>query len=118
MADDDEVAADQPIRVIDRRWWAQSEGKSAAEAPSLKPSYVEELERQLAEKDQQLQATIARYRSASAEFEEARARLRKEVAKDVERGRRSMIVELLEVVDNLDRALDAARDAGPGDALR
>jgi len=106
------------VRVVDRRWWAQGDGETASEAPSLKPSYVEELERRLAEKDAELAATIAKYRSAAAEFDDARARLRKEVAKDVERGRRTFIVELLDVVDNLDRALEAAHEAGTTDALR
>jgi len=105
------------VRVVDRRWWAQGAGEQPSEEPSLKPSYVEELERRLAEKDAELAATIAKYRGAAAEFDEARARLRKEVAKDVERGRRTLLVELLDVVDNLDRALDAAREAGATDSL-
>jgi len=105
------------VRVVDRRWWAQGEGEKPSETPSLKPSYVEELERRLAEKDAALAATIAKYREAAAEFEDARARLRKEIAKDIERGRRTFVVELLDVVDNLDRALDAAREAGATDAL-
>lgn len=112
--------AEPAIRVVDRRWWARGEGErdaAAAEAPSLKPSYVEALERQLAEKDALLQATIAKYREAASEFDTTRARLRKEVAKDVERGRRTLLVELLEIVDNLDRAIDAARGAGTNVAL-
>ncbi len=116
---DDREPPDKPaVRVVDRRRWAQGGGLSdAAEAPSLKPTYVEELERRLAEKDEQLQATIAKYRAAAAEFDDARARLRKEVSKDVERGRRVMLVELLEVIDNLDRAIDAARETGAGGVL-
>lgn len=119
MADRDDAPEHQPaVRVVDRRWWAKDGGETAAEEPSLKPSYVEELERRLSEKDAELQATIAKYRAANAEFEEARARLRKEVAKDVERGRRTLLVELLEVVDNLERALDAACETGVADGLR
>jgi len=115
---DDRDQPEQPsVRVVDRRWWARSGDEGDAEAPSLKPTYVEELERRLAEKDEQLQATIAKYRAAATEFDDARARLRKEVSKDVERGRRAMLGELLEVVDNLDRAIDAARAAGTGGAL-
>ena len=53
---------------------------------SLKPTYVEELEQQLAEKDSMLQEYIAKYRQAASEFEEARLRLRREISKDVERG--------------------------------
>jgi molecular chaperone GrpE len=105
---------DIPVKVVDRRWWANQEGKNSdatatATAPSLKPTYVEDLERQLAEKDKQLQDAIARYRQASHEFDESRLRLRREIAKDIERARRETLADLLEVVDNLDRALDAAR---------
>ena len=82
---------------------------------SLKPTYIEELEGRLAAKDFELQQVLAKYRGAADEFEQARARLRKEVSKDIERGRRSAIGSFLEVLDNLDRALAAAadRDADP-----
>ncbi len=97
------------MKVTDRRWWARGEADTdapiAADEPKLKPSYVEELEARLAAKDAELQQLIAKYRSASDEFEQARARLRKELSKDVERGRRSLIVGFLEVLANLDRAL-------------
>lgn len=112
------------LKVVDRRWWAQqgetaeTAGARATEEPRLgKPSYVEELERQLAEKDRQLQETLTKYREAAREFDDTRARLRKDIGKDVERGRRVMLVELLEVLDNLDRALDAARTASSTDTL-
>ena len=103
-----------PVKVIDRRWWANQDAKDGgttapASSSSLKPTYVEELEQQLAEKDKQLQDAIARYRGAAAEFEDSRARLRREIGKDIERGRREILADLLDVVDNLDRAVDAAR---------
>jgi molecular chaperone GrpE len=106
------------LKVTDKRWWAKGEGAAetpAAEEPKLKPTYIEELEARLAAKDQELQQLIGKYRSASDEFDQARARLRKEVAKDVERGRRSMLVSFLEVLDNLDRALAAAGADRAGD---
>jgi len=99
------------LKVTDRRWWARTEESSAAatgEEPKLKPTYIEELEARIAAKDAELQQLLSKYRSASDEFDSARARLRKEVTKDVERGRRSMLVAFLEVLDNLDRALTAA----------
>jgi molecular chaperone GrpE len=113
-----------PVKVIDRRWWAnqdsQAGGSSAASSSSQKPTYVEELERKVAEKDSQLQDAIARYRGAAAEFEESRVRLRREISKEIERGRREILADLLDVVDNLDRAIDAARasrSAGTVDSL-
>lgn len=104
------------LKVTDRRWWARGEEAPAAEEPKLKPSYIEELEARIAAKDAELHQLLSKYRSAAEEFEQARARLRKEVTKDVERGRRALIVSFLEVLDNLDRALDAAGDR-PADPL-
>jgi len=71
----------------------------------------------MAAKDEELRATLARYREANAEFEQARARMRRDVAKEVERGARAVLADLLDVVDNLDRAIEAARAAGSDSAL-
>lgn len=109
-----------PVKVVDRRWWANPEVGAAdpAAGRSRKPTYVEELEQQLAEKDKQAQEYIAKYRQAASEFDEARLRLRREISKDIERSRREILADLLEVLDNLDRAIDAARaSASPADAL-
>ncbi len=105
-----------PVKVVDRRWWAKGESQGEAAEPSLKPTYVEQLEKQVAEKDRQVQEYIAKYRQAAREFEDARLRLRREVSKDVERGRREILADLLEVVDNLDRAIESARQAPSPDA--
>jgi molecular chaperone GrpE len=98
------------LKVTDRRWWARDVDADAApsEEPRLKPTYIEELEARLAAKDAEIQELVAKYRSAADEFDQARARLRKEVSKDLERGRRSIIIGFLEVLDNLDRALESA----------
>jgi molecular chaperone GrpE len=113
--------ADEPqngIHVVDRRWWARGEPAAGeADAPFEKPSYVQELEARVAAKDEELRATLARYREANAEFEQARARLRRDVAKEVERGSRAVLADLLDVVDNLDRAIESGRTASPGSAL-
>lgn len=104
--------SDPEIKVVDRRWWARGEGASTeAQEPSTKPSYVEELEKRLAEKDKEIQEYLSKYRQASSGFEESRVRLRKETSKEIERGRRAVLVEILEVVDNLDRAIDHGAEA-------
>jgi len=107
------------IQVVDRRWWARGETTAAgsADEPFEKPTYVQELEARVAAKDEELRATLTRYREANAEFEQARARMRRDVAKEVERGTKAVLADLLDVVDNLDRAVDAARAAGAGPAL-
>jgi molecular chaperone GrpE len=110
-----------PVKVIDRRRWnADGDANADASAPvSMKPSYVEELETKLAAAEKQAQEYLGKYRQASHEFEDARARMRKELAKDAERSRRDVLISLLEVADNLDRAIEAARTAGKsaGDPL-
>ena len=111
-----------PVKVIDRRWWANQDQASGANADrgaatSLKPTYVEELERQIAEKDRQIQEYIAKYRQAASEFEEARLRLKREIGKDIERGRREIVADLLDVLDNLDRAIDATRGGASAESL-
>jgi len=108
----DEV--DIPVKVVDRRRWREDGARNpdAADQPSLKPTFVEELEQRLAQAEKQSQELLAKYRGAQQEFEDARARMRKELAKDAERNRRDVFVGLLEVVDNLDRAIGAARTSG------
>lgn len=109
-----------PVKVVDRRWWAN---QGSSEEPredtrgSGKPTYVEQLEQQIAEKDKQVQEYLGKYRQAATEFEDARLRLRREISKDIERGRREILSDLLEVVDNLDRAIDSARAGASPDAL-
>jgi|SRR5262245_45777344 len=110
---------DVSVKVVDRRWWARGEDAPGAAATSLKPTYVEELEQKVADAEKRAQEYLGKYREASHEFEDARARMRKELAKDAERSRRDVLVSLIEVVDNLDRAIDAAKTGGrdAGDRL-
>jgi molecular chaperone GrpE len=105
MSDEHEI----PVKVVDRRWWAREKDAAGDEPRGGKPSYVEELERRVADAEKQAQEYLGKYRHSAQEFEEARARMRKELAKDAERSRREVLISLLEVVDNLDRAIDAAR---------
>lgn len=110
---------DIPVKVVDRRWWAKGPDAVSGtdDRSSSKPTFIEDLEKQLAEKDRLLQETLTKYRQAAGEFEESRLRLRREVGKDVERGRRDIISEMLDVGDNLDRAIESARQGASFEAL-
>ena len=109
---------DENIKVVDRRWWAQDPGERREDTRGTgKPTYLEDLEKQIADKDKQIAEYLAKYRGAAAEFEEARLRLRREISKDTERSRREILAELLEVVDNLDRAMESARAGGSRESL-
>src|SRR5262245_18551994 len=103
------------VRVVDRRWWARGDTDEPGDETDVrKPSYVEELEQQLADRSTQLQTVMAERRRALDEFEQIKARLRRDTAREVARGKRSAIAEFLDVLDNLDRAIAAA--ASPSDS--
>ena len=105
------------VRVVDRRWWARGDAEQPGEETGpRKPSYVEELERQIADKTAQLQTYGADHRRALDEFEQVKARIRRDTAREVERGKRSVITELLDVLDNLDRAIGAAANTPGSDS--
>jgi molecular chaperone GrpE len=116
--DDREHDHDSPkVRVVDRRWWARGEDADAEpDDRGRKPTVVEDLERQVADAQQRLQDFIVEHKRSIDEFEQAKVRNRRDVARDVERGKRAILVDLLEVVDNLDRAIAAARDGNAGQA--
>jgi molecular chaperone GrpE len=99
---------DPEVRVVDRRWWARGDTDAADDGAARKPKYVEDLEQQLAARTAQLQTYAADQRSSLEELEQVRVRVRRDAARDSERAKRSVLVELLEVLDNLDRAIAAA----------
>jgi molecular chaperone GrpE len=109
---------DPELRVVDRRWWARGDHEAAdtEDNRQRKPTVVEELEQRLTESQERLQAVLAEHRRTVEEFEQVKARIRRDVGREVERGRRAILVEMLEVVDNLDRAIDAVRAAPNTDA--
>ena len=110
---DERRQAHGDIRVVDRRWWARENG-GGGDAPAGKPSYVEDLERQLADKDDLLKGATARCQEAVAELERTRERLRREAEKDIGREVRRVLASFLDVVDNLDRAVAVRPPDGAG----
>ena len=109
--------------VRDRRWWvhpdervedrqAREPAPEPAELGPARPPEAEETER-----DRRLREALARERQAVAELDQARTRLERDARKEIERARRDLVLELIPVLDDLDRAIDAARGAGQGGAL-
>lgn len=99
----------------DRRFWLNEDAdfENIPEQPeSTKPTYVEELEARLAEKDKTLREYIQAHKSSVAGMDETRARLERELDRrlDVERAR--LVQPFVEVLDNLTR-LRAAADNSP-----
>ena len=102
------------FKVVDRRFSNLDESKidDDKQETKQKPEYVAELERALADKEQRLQEIAASHESSVTDFRSARDRIKGEALKDVERGRRSLIVDFLDIIDNLDRAIEATEYTG------
>ena len=82
-----------------------------AEGPD---SIIEKLQAQIADKDKELAELKDRYLRSLAESENARKRIRQQSDETVRLQRENLLRELLPVVDNLERAVDAARGSGNG----
>lgn len=107
--------------VRDRRWWARDESDErgdAAEAGADKPSYVAQLESEIAERDRRLSDALVRLRQAQEEQELARHRIERDARREIARSKRDVIAALLPVLDDLDRALAAADGGRDVDGLR
>jgi molecular chaperone GrpE len=110
--------ADSEIRVTDRRRRfldedANSGAAATSDSPNLKPSYVAELEArtEAAEKlTQEVQSRFEQLRSQlQKETDETRQRLNRAADERAERGKADFIAALLPVLDNLQRATEAAQ---------
>jgi molecular chaperone GrpE len=126
----EEPGSDRPaekIRFNDRRRSnlggddaAGGEQEAGAE-PSLKPSYVEELEARTRAAEQKSADVQARFEQVRAELkretDEVRSRLARAADERAARERAAFISSLLPVVDNLQRAVAAAEGGGSKEAL-
>lgn len=73
---------------------------------------IEQLHALLAQKDKLLEQAGARADQAHAEIEAARRRLAADSDREVEQRTRSLLTGFLDVVDDLDRAIEATRKVG------
>lgn len=108
------------VRVTDRRRILLDDdtGDRAeeVEAPNLKPSYVEELEARTQAAEQKTQEIQARFdqlrKQLQAETDETRQRLNRAADERALREKADFIAGLLPVLDNLQRATEAADSTG------
>jgi molecular chaperone GrpE len=85
-----------------------------AEGPD---ALIEKLRAQLTDKEKELAELKDRYLRALADNENARKRIRQQSDETVRLQRENILRELLPVVDNLERAVDAARGGGNGEPI-
>lgn len=103
-----------PLKVIDRRFWARGEagegpgGERAEGPPSTVPSVIEELQKQVADLRAREHDLLAAWRQAQHDNDAFRQRLQRDVERRVGHGKASLLRDLLEVADNLERAVAAA----------
>jgi molecular chaperone GrpE len=108
------------FQINDRRFWVTRSGEDGGQesrstvASSRMPTYIERLEEQLQEKDRLLRSHIADLR---AEQDELRRRLSRELEQRLEVATGNLLADFLPVLDNLDRALQAAVQQPKIDAL-
>jgi molecular chaperone GrpE len=110
---------DEPrdIKVTDRRRIQLDDSGASSTAPvgdvpNLKPSYVEELETRTRAAEQKVQEVQARFeqlrQQLQSETDETRQRLNKAADERAQREKANFITALLPVLDNLQRATEAA----------
>jgi molecular chaperone GrpE len=94
------------------------EGEAAPPAGAPGPGYLEllesevhELHQLLARREAEVAAADGRAERAQAEIEQSKQRLARESQQEVERRLRAVLLAFLEPLDDLDRALTAARGA-------
>jgi molecular chaperone GrpE len=115
---------DERIRVTDRRRiHLDGNGKEGSEAtePNLKPSYVEELEARAKAAEQKLFEVQSRFDQLRAqlqrETDETRQRLNRAADERTQREKATFIAALLPVMDNLQRAIEAAENGSSLEAI-
>ena len=99
--------------VVDRRMSFDDDGEEVQEEQERKPTYVEELEARVEESQRQVAEMKTQFKAAMDELDNAKARSSKDAAVEIRKGRKTVLVEMLEVLDNLERAIEAAEEEGP-----
>ena len=122
----DATAAAEGVRVTDRRRVSLDDSEEGVrveerDAPSLKPKYVEELEARTRAAEQAAKDVQARFEQVRAELkretDEIRQRLARTADERAAREKAAFVSALLPVMENLQRAMEAAEGGGSLDSL-
>jgi molecular chaperone GrpE len=98
------------VTVVDRRHHAEPEAAAATDERSPYPSFVDELRKRAEAAEARAREAVTR---ADAEIDAVRDRLLRDVERRVQQGTSRLLCAMLEVVDNLDRALAASANEAP-----
>ncbi len=94
------------------------QGKKQGESyVEILESEVEQLSALIKSKDQELSGKDKEIRAARAEIEKSRERIERDAARQQERRNRKLLLAFIEVLDDLERALESARSADHNPAV-
>ena len=102
-----------PGKAASKREPEPSAGKRSAEL-EIRARELETLNRELQDKKEHLEDRLLRL---AAEFDNYRKRTAREFQQVIETANRELILQLIDVLDNFQRALDSARDAKDFDSF-
>ena len=105
------------INVVDRRSAMLEEDELETVQEERLPSYVERLKQEAEEKDKKLKDYIAAYKEKTAEDDGFRKRLEKDNDVRLDQFKANLFARLVPILDNLNRALQAAKDNPDFDGL-
>jgi molecular chaperone GrpE len=95
---------------------ADKEEKVVQPAPDLRDMRIQMLERALAERENTLHSYIRAHKKAEAEFEAFKQRLERDRGRELTLARAKLVERLLDLDDNLERTISAAK-RGTAEAL-
>ncbi|EFM12732.1 GrpE protein [Paenibacillus curdlanolyticus YK9] len=119
MSAKDHITEDQPTvtNVEEQEQQAHNEEQNAADQPQEETTPQSASEARIAELEQQIEEQQQRYLRAQADFDNFRRRTIKEREELAQYATSKLLTELLPVVDNFDRAINAAKQNNDFDAL-
>jgi len=104
--------------VRDKRFWVEKEeGEEGVKPEERLPTYVEQLKNQAEESERKLKEYIAAYKQKMAENDDFRKRMEASYQKRADVANAEFILNLLPVVDNLNRAVFAAENSRDFESL-
>jgi molecular chaperone GrpE len=95
----------------------EAAGSAEAGSATMSSADVEKLHAVIQEKDREIAELKDKYLRVLADSENARKRIRQQSEESVRIQREALLRELLPIIDNLERAVDAARGGGNGKSI-
>jgi len=115
MAEDSKKQVSQ-FQITDRRFWVEDEKavEDATAAEPRYPSFVEELKARAEASEMKLEE---RLKQVDLEYSAFRQRLSKDLDRQVKGEKAVLLCDILEVVDNLERAVESGKNTSDFEAL-